>query len=296
MRTRIWLSIPAAVALTAAIIGSGEGKPMERPGKVMQIRPRYLRLYTDPGVELTDSNYKYAELDWKVPLDRTALVCVDCWAWHFSRETMERTEEICRNNIAPLLAACRQAGMLVIHAPADPVASKHPNWVKLKPKDARPQAAWPDSPVWPPAEFRGKTGPYAQYARPFEPQDAERNNHRDTRRAFHELVKPVGQEPVVLDGEELHRLCAQRKILQLFYIGFNTNACIMMRDYGVVAMSTRGYEIILVRDCTTGMESAETARDLTCTRGTIVDIEQFIGYSVTSKQLVDALTQARAPQ
>ena len=47
--------------------------------------------------------------------------------------------------------------------------------------------------------------------------------------------------------------------------------------------------MILVRDATTGMEVAETLDDLTCTRGTIKTIEQFLGYTTTSAQLISAL-------
>lgn len=297
-----WLPVPV-IAISACGCGGPKGaagpeNAPEKPrgsAKVMNVNPRYVRLYTEPGVELAEKNYQCAELDWRVPVDRAALVCVDCWAWHFSGDTLERMEKLTRENIVPLLAACRKNGMLVIHAPAGSVATRHPNWLALKPKDARPQAEWPDSPDWPPGEFRQKKGPYAQYAKPAEPQHADRADHAVTRRKFHDDVRPVGDEPVILDGEELHRLCAQRGILHLFYIGFNTNACLMGRDYGVPRMSGRGYHTIVVRDCTTGMETAETYKDLTCTVGTIADIEQFYGYSVASDQLIKSLDTARKP-
>jgi nicotinamidase-related amidase len=265
----------------------------ENKEKVMHIRPRYVRLHTDPGVELAEANYHYRELDWDIPLSETALVCVDCWAWHYSRETLERTEAIMKDKVAPLLAACREHGMLVIHAPASPVVERQPNWVRLMPSERRPQPPWPDSPDWPPADFKSKTGPYAPFAKPAEPQDEYIQWHAYHKRDLHPLARPVGDEPVILNGEELHRLCAQRRILRLFFIGFNTNACIMMRDSGPPAMVSRGYDVILVRDCTTGMETADTLPDLTCTRGTIADIEQFLGYTVTSDQLISALRSAR---
>ena len=262
----------------------------------MRIQPSYLRLYTDAGVELTDSNYRHTELDWEMPSREAALVCLDCWNWHFSRETLERIGDCTRRAIVPLLAAARAAGMNVIHAPADPVAQRHPNWARLLPEDATPQPPWPDSPAWPPDDFRKKVGEYARYARPFEPQRAEREDHRRSRRTFHEHVRPEGDEAVVLSGEELHRLCAARGILHLFYVGFNTNACVMMRDYGLPAMSRRGYHVILVRDATTGMETSDTIEEMICTRGAIADIEQFIGYTVASTQLVAALDEERDRQ
>ena len=69
---------------------------------------------------------------------------------------------------------------------------------------------------------------------------------------MHPDVRPAGTDMVVTDGQELHDFCSQRQILFLFYLGFNTNTCILMRDYGTLEMGKRGYEIIVLRDCTTG--------------------------------------------
>ncbi len=260
-------------------------------GKTLLIRPRYFRLYTDPGTELAEANFRYRELDWPIPLHRAALISLDVWNYHFAHDTLERIEEITVERIAPLVEACRTAGLQVIHAPAGPVAQKQPTWAKLIPEDEKPQPIWPNSPQWPPTEFRQKQGLYAQYARPNEVQDAERNHYRKNRRDFHPAVRPVGDEAVILNGEELHRLCARRGILFLFYVGFNTNACIVMRDYGTYAMHTRGYEVILVRDCTTGMETHETTGELICTQGQIATLEQFGIYTVTAAQLDQALVE-----
>jgi nicotinamidase-related amidase len=281
-----WIGIPTC---------PGQG-PDQQPGpagvKTIHLRPRYVRLYTDPGVELAEANYQYRTLDWDLPLNEVALVCLDCWNGHYSRDTRERMEEIVREKIAPLLAAARAKGLLVIHAPASPVAQRHPNWVRLT-QASKPQPPWPDSPAWPPAEFRQKSGRYACLARPPEPQDAERAAHTRQKRDFHPLVRPLGDEPVVLDGEELHRLCAGRKLLHLLYVGFNTNACIMLRDYGLPAMNRRGYTTILVRDGTTGMETAHTHQDLACTRGAIADLEQFGSYTLSAHEIIEALGNSR---
>ncbi len=268
--------------------------PTHENTRSIRIRPRYFRLYTDPGVELAEENFRHKELDWRIPLSQAALVSLDVWNYHFARDTLERIEDITVNRIAPLVAACRAAGLQVIHAPGPPLARNHPNWVGLVPEDEKPQRQWPNSPAWPPPEFVQKTGEYAQYARPHEPQEAERNEHRANLRGFHPAVLPEGDEAVVETGEELHRLCAQRGVLFLFYVGFNTNACIVMRDYGTLEMRKRNYEAILVRDCTTGMETHETQPDLACTRGQIASLEQFRCYTVTSEQLAQAL-EGEAP-
>lgn len=258
---------------------------------MIHLCPRYFRLYTDAGVELAEKNMRYAELDWTLPRSQAALVSLDVWNYHFARDTLARIDDIAVHRIAPLVEACRAGGLQVIHAPAGPLAQRHPNWVRLVPDSEKPQPVWPNSPLWPPPEFRQKTGPYAAFARPPEPQDEERNRYREELRDFHPAVRPVGDEPVVLTGEELHRLCAQQGILVLLYVGFNTNACIVMRDYGVFAMHQRGYEVILLRDCTTGMETHETTDQLLCTRGQIATLEQFGIYTLTSEQVIAALRE-----
>ena len=259
--------------------------------RAIHIRPRYYRLFTDPGTEMAEQNYGHRELDWEMSLSEAALVSLDVWnrtPWA-AQDSQDRADEVVETKIVPLVEACRACGLQVVHAPANPVASKSPNYVSLIGEDEKFQAAYPNSPEWPPPEFREKTGPYARYARPHEPQEEQANRFRAESRDFHPLVHPAGDEPVIATGEELHRLCAQRGILHLFYVGFNTNACIVMRDYGVFQMLHRGYQTILVRDCTSGMETHETRENLTCTRGQIASVEQFGVYTVSSEHVIEAL-------
>ena len=62
-----------------------------------------------------------------------------------------------------------------------------------------------------------------------------------------------------------------------------------MRDYGTLEMGKQGYEIIVLRDCTTGMESYQTHDQLWQTRGAVLFLEMFGKYSITSPELIDAL-------
>ena len=252
--------------------------------KMLRVRPRYHRWHVDPGVEWTETNTGYAELDWEIPLSQAAVVLVDVWDRHYLKDTQERIETIVREKIRPLLAGCRKAGLRLIHAPAPEVARNHPAWIRLVPEEEIPRIR--DD--WPPSDFRNKSGEYGKYARPFEPREAELEELRAGRR-LHPHVQPRGDEPVILSGEELHQYCKQKGILFLFYVGFNTNACILLRDYGTLAMAERGYEIAILRDCTTGMESAETQEGLWQTRGAVLFLEMFGKYSLTSEQLLAGL-------
>jgi nicotinamidase-related amidase len=267
------------------VMGTGINTHLSVKPSHLSIRPRYYRWYVDPGVEWLETNTGYSTLHWSVPVSQTALVLVDVWQRHYIKDTEARGEAVIAHHLLPLMAACRKAGLKIIHAPSPPVAKQHPNWVKLV-SDAEMRAKHDD---WPPSQFRDKSGPYQSYGRPTEPREAEKQNLPPL--YFHPKAHPVGKEPVVATGEELHRYCKQQGILFLLYAGFNTNACILSRDYGTVQMSNRGYEVILVRDCTTGMESKDTQPTLSQTKGAILLLEMFGQYSVTSDEVITGLKE-----
>ncbi len=298
--------------------------PRDPAAAALHIRPRYYRWYVNPGQEWVEKNLGYAFLDWKVPRGQAALVLVDVWDRHYIKDPEVRAEKIIQEKIRPLLAACRRGGLQVIHAPAPPQAKLQAGWVgrgenggpAAEPaREGSPSGAGGVSPArekaggssgtgtmpasaglatldanapWPPLQFRRKTGPYREFARPDEPMEETRLK-RLKGLSIHPDVRPLPGEPVIATGDELHRYCRQKGILFLFYVGFNTNACILLRDYGTIEMSNRGYEVILVRDCTTGMESFETADQLWQTRAAIQFLEMFGKYSITSDELIHEL-------
>jgi len=214
------------------------------------------------------------------------LVLVDVWDRHYLKDTAARAEEIIQRKIRPLVYACRRASLQIIHAPSPGMAKEHPALVQLTSEEEMSGGQRDD---WPPADFRRKSGDYEKYAQPSEPRDEERAKLRAGLR-MHPDVQPEENDVVIATGEELHRYCKQQGILFLFYLGFNTNACVLLRDYGTIEMSKRGYEIIIVRDCTTGMESFETHDELWQTRGAILFLEMFGKYSVTSEDLIAGLS------
>jgi nicotinamidase-related amidase len=146
----------------------------------------------------------------------------------------------------------------------------------------------PPNDSWPPAEFRNLTGLYKDFRRPMEPHEVERQAL--PKLTFHPKVTPQPNEVVVANGEELHRYCKQKGILFLLYAGFNTNACIISRDYGATQMTNRGYSVSLIRDCTTGVESKETQAEMRQTNGAILLLEMFGQYSITSDEVVNGFS------
>src|SRR5690606_2063923 len=199
------------------------------------------------------------------------------------KDTEERGEKIIQNKLIPLVNTCREHNMSIIHAPSPSVAKKHPNWVNLLNESETVQKR--DD--WPPQDFRNLSGPFKKYQRPFEPREEERQQLPEL--TFHPDIQPINNEAVVATGEELHRLCKKEGILFLFFAGFNTNACIISRDYGTIQMSNRRYQVTLVRDCTTGMESASTHESLAQTNGAVLLLEMFGQYSIPSDEIKQSL-------
>ena len=276
---------------------------------MLRVRPRYYRWFVDPGVEWTEANTREAYLDWEIPIEQAALVLVDVWNWHYLKDTMERSEEICQKLLKPLVKEARRAGLRVIHAPSSSFAAQFPQWVghsRSAQPDGKPLREEPLYPrwdgTWPPADFLEdgngrRKGAYARYSRPEEPRRPELTRDRQEKLAVHPDFLPQDGDVVVANGRELHEYCREKGILFLFYAGFNTNMCIMERDYGVVAMGPRGrgYACVLVRDCTTGMETYRSQERLEQTRAAIDRIEMLFGYTVSSAELMEALASHAAP-
>jgi len=258
--------------------------------RTIHIRPRYYRRLTDPGVEMLEVNCRYAFLDWKLPFGEAVLVCIDVWDSDIHADMRAEDDHVTVERIVPVVAACRRAGLPIVHAPAWPTAKTHPNWLQLV-GDETPQKPYPSSPDWPPQEFRTRTGRYACYAKPREPRAAECDMVNKAP-GFHPLVQPIGDEPVIANGEELHRLCAKKGWLHLIFVGFHTPGCVTNRDYGPPKMIPRGYHCILLRDCTNGMESHENHAEKIGMRGTIPFLEMTGMYSLTSQEWIAALEGA----
>ena len=93
---------------------------------------------------------------------------------------------------------------------------------------------------------------------------------------------------MVSTGDELHAFCRERRIKHLVYAGFATNICVLYRDYGVMAMRKRGYNIVFIRDATTGVESSETVDGLWAARAAIFYIEIKVGVTVMAEEFLSA--------
>ncbi len=253
----------------------------------LSLRARYYRHSVDEGVEYAEGNFQRAFVDWEIDPGEAALVMVDCWDRHPIVTHQQRAEAICRGRIAPAAQACREAGVTVVHAPSPGQARLYPQWTRFA-CDAELFGAQSEPPEWPPAEFRDRSGKYEQFAKPAEPmRDAWIEAELEHRRII-DCLEPQQGDFVVATGDQLHRLCRFQGIVHLFYCGFAANMCVPGRDYGMRAMHRRGYNVVLLRDCTTAIEADYTLEAMGLTEASILEVEMTLGFTVTADELISA--------
>ena len=245
---------------------------------------RYFQDSPPEGQPYREELFIRREVTMSLPVGRTALVLVDVWNNHFIESWLERAFRVTREAVVPVLEAARAAALTIVHAPSPEVAEQFGQLARHRPPPPKPE------PDWPPADFRSRIGAYAAFRGP-------RNQPPGIPR-----IEPLGMSPaievadddfVLATGQQLHDLCRERGILHLVYAGFATNWCVLGRDYGMRAMRRRGYNLILLRDATMGVEFPDTLGELKATELAIREAEQQIGFSASSE---DFLAVCRASQ
>lgn len=235
--------------------------------------------------------FKYASVS--IPPTEAAIVLVDCWDEPTIESHGERSAQICRDLIGPLLDVCRGLGVTVVHAPSPPVAQKFPQWLRYAGESELnpPPKAKAD---WPPPDFAQRQGKWANLEARYGEEWLPLRRQHDRARSIDAAVWPADEDFVIATGAQLHRLCRDKHIRYLFYAGFAANYCVPHRDYGVFAMRERGYCIIVLRDCTTSICAPGLPHDL-CTEEVFHHLEsRSLAGSITSEEFTAAARSVTA--
>lgn len=250
----------------------------------LNLRVRYFQDSTPEGIPCREENFQRREIMMSLPVKQAALVLVDLWNLHFIESWIERARRVTAESIVPILAIAREVGFTIIHAPTPLIAPQFP---QLKRHTPPPPAVEPD---WPPAEFRRREGQYYAYRGP-RSQPPGIWIHRD--KLYHNLgMSPIievrDDDYVIATGDQLQETLKWHQILHLLYVGFATNWCILGRDYAIRAMVGRGYNTILLRDATTGVEFPDTLPTLLATELAVREAEQVHGFSASNEDFFAA--------
>lgn len=253
--------------------------------KELNLRVRYFQDSTPADVPCRETHFIRREFDMPLPVAQTALVLVDLWNVHFIESWIERAKQITVDCVVPVIADARKAGVTIVHAPSPSVAAQYPQLKRHKP----PEPSVPST--WPPLAFRARKGDYAAYRGPRSqpPGIGVHWDKLESELAVSPAIDVQAGDFVIATGTQLHELLAERGILHLLYAGFATNWCVLGRDYGIRSMARYGYNIVLLRDATTGVEFPDTFDTLFATEVAIREVEQQLGFSASNADFFKAV-------
>ena len=250
----------------------------------LDLQVQYFQDSTPEGVPCREENFVRREVGMALPLDQTALVLVDVWDNHFIESWLERATRVTEEGVVPVLAVARRAEMTIVHAPSPPIAEQYEQVKRHKP--SAPNAVSD----WPPAQFRARAGECAAFRGP---RAQPPGIPSIPELGMSPLVEVREEEFVVATGEQLHELAREKGLLHLIYAGFATNWCILNRDYGMRAMGRRGYNMILLRDATAGVEFPDTVDACFATETALREVEQQLGFSASNADFFAACKGAQ---
>ena len=239
----------------------------------LDLSVRYFQDATPEGIPCREEHFIRREVGMALPLQQTALVLVDVWDNHFIESWLERAGRVTAEGVVPVLAKAREVGMTVVHAPSPPIAE---TYKQLKRHTPAVPSAVAD---WPPAEFRARAGEYAAFRGP---RSQPPGIPDIPELGMSPLVEVREEEFVVATGDQLQEVAREQGVMHLIFAGFATNWCILNRDYGMRAMARRGYNMILLRDATAGVEFPDTVDACFATEMAIREVEQQLGFSASN--------------
>jgi nicotinamidase-related amidase len=239
------------------------------------------------GLPWREEHFVRRSVSMQLPVAQTALVLVDTWDNHFIESWLERAERMTREAVVPVLHSGRQAGLTIVHAPSPSVTPAFPD--HMKQHKPAPAASPPDpTPDWPPADFRSRQGEYSAFRGP----RAQPPGIPDIEIGMSPHIDVLDEDFLLETGQQLHELCRARGILHLIYAGFATNWCILNRDYGMRSMAGFGYNMILLREATMGVEYPDTVDECFATELAIREVETQIGFTASNADYLAACGEA----
>jgi len=239
----------------------------------MKLTARYYQHFdADQDLEFPAEAYggwKSAEVE--IDPQRTAVVSMHAWdcgtpeaypGWWRCIEYIPRSHEICRTVFPPLLAAVRASGLKVFHVVSDvDYYSQYPGYQHaLELTEAEPEQPEfiPGDPtlgaLW---TFKGENGFVGKHNK----ADTDKGGARID---FPEGARPVGDEGIAKNGDQLFALCKEAGVNHLIYIGFAINWCLLQSPGGMLDMSRRAFMCSTIPEAVTAVENKETVREELC--------------------------------
>ena len=269
-----------------------------------QLPVRSYRVYPLPGQAYDDRNYGHVHKTVELDSTNTAVIAIDMWNlgsdgepiipgvekyWEYNymggHGVAKRAGKIMEEEIVPALEAAREAGVPVIHNEPRQILARYA-WAEPPEDTPKTSSSTPD---WPPPDFRQQL--LTEYHSTVfgegykEPWRAIQQNYD-----FADCVKPDPRDHLFSQPQQIERFLAERKILNLVYVGFLLNFCLLMKPGGILQTRNR-YRAIVLRDCTAASETAWSTDENLITKAFIHWLEIGGALTATGKDLREALSQ-----
>ena len=229
----------------------------------------YRQFDADPARAVPGEGYGgWHTVDVELALAHTAIVVMHAWdcgqpheypGWRRAVEYTPRAERILAEVFPPLLAAVRASPLPLFH-----VVGGGKDYYSHLPGYHRAVHLASGSP----ALLRVQPDPaYEQLQRLRSAQGSPgTHNTADIAAGFARLdfaptARPIGDEGLAENGDQLAALCRAQGINHLIYAGFALNWCLLMSPGGMVDMARHGCLCSTIAEATTAVENRETARE-----------------------------------
>lgn len=271
----------------------------EEPMRLMTLHADYYQQFdADLTQEVPGEGYGgWRRARVTLDLNHTALVVMHAWetgtpaqypGWYRAIEYIPRSQEILANVMPALLETVRAVGMTLIHvvgggdyyrryagyqravemtgvSPAIPRVTPDPTWENLR-------------------LFRSQHSSVGAH------------NQADTDQGFAKLdfpqaARPLDNEGIAEDAQQLFALCQSSGINHLIYTGFAINWCLLMSPGGMVDMRRTGMICSTLRQAVTAVENRESARTQAHKEEALWRVALGFGFIFDVDDLVTQLAQ-----
>jgi nicotinamidase-related amidase len=258
----------------------------------------YQQFDADPSLDVPGEGYGgWRETEIEISPQHSAVVVMHAWdtgtpeqypGWHRCVEYIPRAQQICREVFPPLLQAVRKSPLKLFHVVSDGSYYKNlPGYRKAL------DLAGPPQPV-----ESIESDPSLAQLREFKREHVfvGKHNEPDVSAGFADLdfapeAKPIGDEGIAENSDQLFALCKEAGVNHLIYAGFAIDWCLLISPGGMVDMSRRGIMCSAVRDAVTAVENKETARDELCKQIALWRVALAFGFVFDVDNLIEALAR-----
>ncbi len=212
---------------------------------------------------------------------KTAVVVCDMWDDHWCQSASKRCAELAKQ-AEPVLKACRDKGMTIVHCPSDTMA-----FYKDHPARKRAQGV---KKVEPPKSKDLPNPPL-----PVDDTDGGCDDEKPAKqfkawsRQHATITIDEKRDYVTDNGTEVYSILKEKGIDTLFVMGVHTNMCVLNRSFAIKQMVKWNVKTFLVRDLTDAMYNPKMKPFVTHNAGTQLIIEHIEKHwcpTVESKTLL----------